>query len=97
MANALQVHVYPKKTSMVRTALAHVIYWTPLVAVISFSEIYLGGSWVINVLVLLVAALWFIAAMSITTGKYVGLSKDQAIRWVGDGAPDDVKAWKDAQ
>ena len=89
MADALQVHVYPKASNPIWSALVHLSFWTPLVAAVLLTD-----HWVINTLALIVGPFWFYVTLTMFSGKYVGLSKAQAIKWVGDGAPSDVKTWK---
>lgn len=97
MADAVQINVFPKQGNWVRYMLAQFGFWVPLVAAVAVTEIYLGGSWVVNTLALLAGFMWFFSVLAISSGKYAKLSRAEVIQWVGDGAPADVKAWKESK
>lgn len=96
MADAVQINVFPKQGNWFRYTLAQLGFWVPLVGAVAIAETYLGGSWVVNTLALIAGIVWFFSIIGIAGGKYVKLSRGEVIEWVGDGAPADVKAWKDA-
>lgn len=97
MADAVQINVFPKQGNWVRYTLAQLGFWVPLVASVALTETYLGGSWVVNTLALLAGFLWFFTMLAVSSGKYAKLSRAEVIKWVGDGAPADVKSWKEGQ
>lgn len=97
MADAVQINVFPRQGSWVRYTLAQLGFWLPIASTVWFTETVLSGSWVANTLALFAGVVYFLAHVSMSTGEYAKLSREEVIKWVGDGAPADVKSWKEGQ
>ncbi|SEG64355.1 hypothetical protein [Bosea lathyri] len=75
--------------------LRFVAFWIVIVAAFGFSKQWFGGSWVIDLIVLLLVALTTTSGVRSVLGYTADLTREQITAWVAAGQPADVKAWKE--
>lgn len=97
MAKATSIYITPNHVSFMDKWGYAFIFWPIMVISVSICEIYLGGSWVVNLVILFFVVSAFATYASRVTGISVRLTRGEVVKWVGDGAPSDVKAWKDSK
>lgn len=81
-------------TRIATSIITNMITWVPLVSIVTLSELWLGGSWVINLVALWIMFLFTFLWTRFLMGYEVHLTKEETRLWVLDGMPDNVKEWK---
>lgn len=81
-------------TRIATSIITNMITWVPLVSIVTLSELWLGGSWVINLVALWIMFLFTFLWTRFLIGHEIHLTKEETRLWVLDGMPDNVKEWK---
>lgn len=95
MSDATVVSVSNYNTT-IKVLINNIIFWSFILISVGGSKLLFGGSWVIDILVLLSAISWFCFTGLKIKGYSVSITKEENAKWVEAGMPDDVKAWKEA-
>lgn len=92
----VNVNVTNRTTSnrIIVSIITNIITWVPLTSIVALSELWLGGSWVINLVALWIMFLFTFLWTRFLMGYEVHLTKEETRLWVLDGMPDNVKEWK---
>lgn len=92
----VNVNVTNRTTSnrIIVSIITNIITWVPLTSIVALSELWLGGSWVINLVVLWIMFLFTFLWTWFLMDYEVHLTKEETRLWVLDGMPDNVKEWK---
>lgn len=81
-------------TRIATSIITNMITWIPLVSIVTLSELWLGGSWVIDFVALWIMFLAIFLWTRFILGYEIHLTKEETRLWVLDGMPDNVKEWK---
>jgi hypothetical protein len=84
-------------TSSVRLFFNQLMFWGFLVGTEGFSRMWFGGSWVVDVMLIVVVIVWGITMSVRATGVEVNMTTAEIRRWVAAGTPRDVKEWRRAE
>jgi hypothetical protein len=80
-----------------RIFINHAIFWGYLVFAETASHLLIGGSWVIDIMILVSLSLFVAGVISKSVGAMVTMSPDEIRRWVDSGMPRDIKSWRETQ
>lgn len=86
-----------RQVGAVRLAARQVVVWSPMVIVEGASHAWFGGSWVIDVIVLVMFFMMLATNKILKAGLGVDVTKQQLRDWIADGMPDDLAGWKRAE
>lgn len=84
-----------RKRSWFAKIFGHIMFWATLIAAAGTSRLLFGGSWVIDVLILVITLVVVVMLAREMSGYSVDLTNEQIAAWVAAGQPDDIKAWRD--
>jgi len=86
-----------KRPGTIVGAAKQVVFWGCLVGAEAASHLLFGGSWVVDVIVLAAAMLVVADRIGRLSGFKFDMSQNEIKRWAADGAPLDVKAWRESK
>lgn len=73
------------------------VVWSFMVASEAAAHLWFGGSWVIDIMILVVLGLLITNYARRGIESLCPMTKPELRLWVAAGMPDDVKAWRDAR
>lgn len=95
MADANSINISTREDgSNLKLIGRHAIIWTFLVGAEAASHLLFGGSWVIDMMVIVALIAWCAAQVSKQTGLSVQMTRPELREWVAAGMPSDIKQWR---
>lgn len=95
MAETKSINVSTMKPAgNIKLIFRHCMLWGFLVGAEAAAHLLFGGSWVIDIIVLTVVALFVVSQVSKSAGFSVEMTKAELRLWVAAGMPDDIKQWR---
>lgn len=95
MADIKTITIYTKPPGSFRIAIRQTIIWGFLIGAEFLSHRLVGGSWVIDLMVLAGAVGLIINMVGRSWGWSAEMTPGEIRLWVAAGMPQDVKRWKD--
>ncbi len=89
-----KITVIAKPVPWWRHQLATAIGWGQLVGVIGLSHWWFGGSWIIDIMALVIMVTTIVNIMKNAGGAVVTMTHAEIRQWVTAGMPDDVNEWR---
>jgi hypothetical protein len=83
-----------KSIGPVRSLWNNVVFWTFLVGAEGISRMWFGGSWVIDVMIVTVVAVWATTTSVRSAQVEVNMTPAEIRRWVAAGMPLEIKEWR---
>jgi hypothetical protein len=95
-ADTIKIDLSPAP-GIFRVALRHAILWSYLVGAEFASHYLFGGSWVIDLMILVIMCAFVTVGIRKEVGLSVKMTKPEIKLWVASGMPGDIKEWHDAR
>ncbi|WP_050400443.1 hypothetical protein [Bradyrhizobium embrapense] len=89
----VELHVETRPSNRVLNLLCQILFWVLLIGAIAVSRLYLGGSFIVEVLATIFALVVLVHIAKRHSGAEITMSVSEVDAWIRDGAPTDVKEW----
>lgn len=86
--------VTTKPTSTPMMIVRQFVLWAYLIGAEAVSHIWFGGSWVVDIMVIVLMFVYGYGKYSTGQGFSVEMTSADIKKWVADGMPPDIKEWK---
>jgi len=85
------------RTGAIKAAIKQAIFWSYLVCAEAVSHLWFGGSWIIDLIILIFLFIFALSRIEKFSGSTVCMTRDELRMWVAAGMPSDVKEWRARQ
>ncbi|SEB95898.1 hypothetical protein [Bradyrhizobium erythrophlei] len=90
---SVEIHVETKRPNRFLSLLMQAVFWLMLVSSIAISRIWLGGSFLVELLAAIFSIVVLVHLARGYSGAEIRMSVHEVDAWIRDGAPVDVKEW----
>lgn len=89
----IQIHVETKPAGRLKLVFCQACFWAMLVGSIAVSRVWLGGSFLVEVLATIFSVIALVQIAKRFTGREITMSVRDVDAWISAGSPMDVKEW----